>query len=140
MCAALGPQLQDARETLFFVQNRLFRAGYDISTMPQEGKVPTALQEDDTKRLEREIDKLQADLPPLQHFVLPGGCPVAAQLQYARTVARRAERRVVALAPELDVNPEVVRFINRLSDLLFVMARHVNQTLGGDEQPVDWLV
>ena len=80
--------------------------------------------------LERCIDLLDEQIEPLRVFVLPGGAPAAAQLHHARTVCRRAERRVVRLAAHADVDPTVVRYLNRLSDLLFTMARAVNQREG----------
>ena len=79
------------------------------------------------ERLEGEIDKLNADLAPLESFVLPGGTAAAAHLHQARTVVRRAERLTVALAREEAVNDQAVKYLNRLSDLLFVMARHCNE-------------
>lgn len=124
---------------LAFVQHRLFHAGYDISTMPQGGSAPASLKADDTARLEAEIDTVQLRVPELRQFILPSGVPAAAQLHIARTVARRAERRVVALEAEAP-NPEVLRFLNRLSDLLFVLARDVNVRLGRSEETVDWQV
>jgi cob(I)alamin adenosyltransferase len=77
-------------------------------------------------RLETEIDAVNANLAELTSFVLPGGTPAAAYLHLARTVSRRAERDMTALAMAETVNPEAVRYINRLSDLLFVLARHAN--------------
>ncbi len=133
------PADDPSQEILRFVQHRLFHAGYDISTMPQDGVAPTALRAEDTKRLEAEIDRLQAALPPLKQFILPSGGSTAAALHVARTVARRAERRVVGLA-DAETNPEVLRFLNRLSDLLFVLARDASHRLGGGEETVDWQV
>ncbi len=77
-------------------------------------------------RLEAEIDEINAHLAPLDSFLLPGGTPAAAALHLARTVSRRAEREITALAEAETLNPEAVRYINRLSDLLFVLARHAN--------------
>ncbi len=77
-------------------------------------------------RLEAEIDAVNARLEPLESFLLPGGTPAAAALHLARTVARRAEREITALAQAETVNPQAVRYINRLSDLLFVLARQAN--------------
>jgi cob(I)alamin adenosyltransferase len=83
-------------------------------------------------RLEGEIDRLNADLAPLNSFVLPGGSAAAAWLHLARTVARRAEREITLLAESETVNPEAIRYINRLSDLFFVMSRHLNGGGAGD--------
>jgi cob(I)alamin adenosyltransferase len=83
-------------------------------------------------RLEREIAGLNATLAPLKSFVLPGGSPGAAHAHVARTVVRRAERRVVSLALAEPVNPEIIRFLNRLSDFLFVLGRRLNFNGSGD--------
>ena len=83
-----------------------------------------ALGDADVARLERLIDRLEAELPPLRRFILAGGTPAGAALYVARTVCRRAERRIVALEPAVD--PVLLRYVNRLSDLLFVLARAVN--------------
>jgi cob(I)alamin adenosyltransferase len=87
-----------------------------------------ALGDDDVARLERLIDRLETELPPLRRFILAGGTPAGAALHVARTVCRRAERRMVALAPPVD--PVLLRYVNRLSDLLFVLARTVNHRAG----------
>ena len=81
----------------------------------------------DVTALEATIDRLELELKPLKNFVLPTGAPLAAQLHVARTVCRRAERRIVALAAQAAVEPRLVRYVNRLGDLLFVMARWSNQ-------------
>lgn len=116
------------------IQNDLFDLGADLST-PAGGKrdkralriLPTQVE-----RLEREIDALNAELKPLDSFVLPGGTPCAAQLHLARTVVRRAERLVAELAAAETVNPEALKYLNRLSDHLFVLSRHVNDEGGRD--------
>jgi cob(I)alamin adenosyltransferase len=82
--------------------------------------------------LEQEIDRVNAQLQPLKSFVLPGGSAASAHLHMARTVVRRAERDVSFLASEEEINVEAVRYLNRLSDLLFVLARHVNANGDGD--------
>jgi cob(I)alamin adenosyltransferase len=84
-------------------------------------------------QLEREIDSMNADLPALRSFVLPGGTRLNAELHVTRTVCRRVERLVVAMAREESVPPEVIRYLNRLSDAMFVWSRWVNQTLGVPE-------
>ena len=88
----------------------------------------------DVARLEQLIDRLEVDLPPLRRFILAGGAPAGAALHVARTVCRRAERRMVALDPPVD--PVLVRYVNRLSDLLFVLARAANHRAGVPE--VEW--
>jgi cob(I)alamin adenosyltransferase len=110
---ALGAQLADPSDT---VASRAAKA---------------ALGDADVARLERTIDRFEAGLPPLRRFILAGGSPAGAALHVARTVCRRAERRIVALQPPAD--PMLVRYVNRLSDLLFVLARAVNQRSGAAE-------
>lgn len=122
------------------VQHRLFHVGYDISTMPLEGAPPAAVKPEDSVALERAIDRMQGELQPLKSFILPSGTRVAAMIHVARTVARRAERRAVQVAAEEEVNAEVLRYLNRLSDYLFVLARYVNHRDGTDEESVDWKV
>ncbi len=113
------------------VQNDLFDLGADLAT-PDTGEKPAweplRIVPAQVARLEADIDRLNADLEPLNSFVLPGGTAAAAHLHLARTVARRAERLVVALSKEPGeiVGPEVIQYLNRLSDLLFVAARHAN--------------
>ena len=110
------------------VQNDLFDLGADLCTPEVENPEypPLRVLPEQVERLEREIDGLNADLEPLKSFILRGGNPAAAHLHLACTVTRRAEREVVELADREVINPEVVRYLNRLSDLLFVMARHAN--------------
>jgi cob(I)alamin adenosyltransferase len=112
------------------IQNDLFDLGADLAT-PDTGKKldyePLRIAQSQVDRLELEIDTLNADLEPLRSFVLPGGTPAAAALHVARTVARRAERRIVALQDGGEtVSVAAVAYINRLSDFLFVAARWVN--------------
>jgi cob(I)alamin adenosyltransferase len=121
------------------VQNDLFDLGADL-TMPQRseggggGREALRVSEAQTLRLEQEIDALNSELQPLRSFVLPGGAPAAAALHVARTVCRRAERAMVALAalPNEPVSAPALTYINRLSDLLFVASRHVNALGSGD--------
>jgi len=94
--------------------------------------VKATLGAQDVERLEAWIDQLETELPPLHRFVLPGGCPAGAALHVARTVCRRAERRMVALGPEA-VAPELLAYVNRLSDLLFVAARVISRRAGEPE-------
>lgn len=116
---------------LLRVQNDLFDLGADLAT-PDDGRPlgyePLRIVASQTSRIEADIDTLNARLQPLRSFVLPGGSPAAAALHLARTVARRAERLMVGLAGTdgEQVNPEAIRYINRVSDLLFVAARVVN--------------
>lgn len=116
------------------IQNDLFDLGADLCTPDSERlkHEPLRIVAAQTDRLEGEIDTLNAELAPLKSFVLPGGSPAAAYLHLARTVARRAEREMTELATRESVNPDAIRYVNRLSDLLFVLARHVNDKGAGD--------
>ncbi len=119
------------------VQNDLFDLGADLAT-PEGGErlasQPLRITDAQTERLEREIDDMNEHLAPLNSFVLPGGTAAAAGLHLARTVCRRAERLVVALnqKPGDAVSPAAIRYLNRLSDFLFVAARHANDRGGHD--------
>lgn len=119
------------------VQRTLFDVGADLATpegSPYRRNI-APLDAGDAEGLERQIDRLEAELPPLRAFILPGGHPAAASLHLARTVVRRAERRVAGLAHEEAVNPHVGVYLNRLSDLLFVLARAVNVRSQTPETP-----
>lgn len=118
----------EADAMLARIQNDLFDLGADLCTPEEEAPAypPLRITASQVERLEQEIDAMNAELEPLQSFVLPGGTAASAHLHLARTVARRAEREVTALADEEAINPEAIRFINRLSDLLFVMGRYLN--------------
>ena len=119
------------------IQNELFDLGADLST-PDTGKPlpyePLRILEPQVERLEREIDRLNGELKPLRSFVLPGGTAAAAALHLARTVCRRAERLAMALAekPGEAVSPAALKYLNRLSDFLFVASRHANARGSGD--------
>ena len=110
------------------VQNDLFDVGADISVPHGGDRERLRLAAEQTAWLEEACDEVNAELEPLKSFVLPGGTPAAAQLHVCRTVCRRAERRTIACGD--DVNRECVRYLNRLSDLLFILARAAN---AGDE-------
>ena len=110
------------------IQNDLFDLGADLST-PEGGggaQGPLRILPKQTERLEHEIDVMNAELQPLDSFILPGGTELAAKLHVARTVVRRAERLTVALAERETINPEAIKYLNRLSDHLFVLARAAN--------------
>ena len=121
------------------IQNDLFDLGADLSA-PQESRKARSsgnqgalrIMAAQVERLEREIDAVNARLAPLTSFVLPGGLALAEPLHVARATARRAEREMVALAAKESVNPQALRYINRLSDHLFVMARQANDGGAGD--------
>jgi cob(I)alamin adenosyltransferase len=117
----------DADAMLGRIQNDLFDLGADLCLPDGERAVGRLrLLKSQVERLEKEIDAMNAELQPLESFVLPGGIPSAAMLHLARTVIRRAERLIVALATRESVNPETIAYVNRLSDHLFVMARFLN--------------
>jgi cob(I)alamin adenosyltransferase len=126
--------LQRYDAMLFRIQNDLFDAGADLCNPLSQQRRTEALRVSaaQAKRLEQEIDSLNTDLEPLKSFVLPGGTAVAALLHQARTVVRRAERQVTEIAAAEPINAEVVVYLNRLSDLLFVMARHANDRGAAD--------
>jgi len=119
------------------IQNDLFDAGADL-TMPGKGKGPDGARltvtDNQVAWLESEIDRLNAELNPLRSFVLPGGSAASAYLHLARTICRRGERLIAELAdqPGASVTPEVLKYVNRLSDFLFVAARHANHKGSGD--------
>ena len=118
----------DVLKLLRHIQNDLFDAGADLCRpeRPGSGQPPLRISDEQVRWLESEIDRYNADLEPLNSFVLPGGSPASAHLHLARTVTRRAERDVVRLSADEAVNPAVLRYVNRLSDLLFVLARYLN--------------
>ena len=117
----------DLSELLSRVQNHLFAVGADLATPATHSKASEMrISGDFTAEMEAAIDTLSEVLPPLRNFILPGGCPAGAILHITRVVCRRSERCVVRLARETEVNPEILRSLNRLSDLLFVLARTVN--------------
>ena len=115
---------EEQRDWLRRIQNDLFDVGADISAPEDPDRERLRVVPDQTAWLEARCDEVNATLAPLKSFVLPGGTPVAAHLHICRTVCRRAERLAVACGD--DVNPEVVRYLNRLSDLLFILSRSAN--------------
>jgi cob(I)alamin adenosyltransferase len=120
----------ESQEMLGRIQNDLFDLGADLCTPEGGRRAAGALRivPEQTERLEREIDAMNATLAPLDSFILPGGTAAAAHLHLARTVVRRAERLVSGLARADSVNPEVLKYLNRLSDHLFVLGRRLNDS------------
>ncbi|MBI1368130.1 MAG: cob(I)yrinic acid a,c-diamide adenosyltransferase [Planctomycetes bacterium] len=118
------------------IQPRLFDVGANLCTPPEamNDHIPR-VTEAQVEALEAAIDDLTSHLPPMKHFILPGGCEAAARLHIARTACRLAERHIVTLAQHETVDPVIVRYMNRLSDLLFVIARRANQLAGVDDVP-----
>jgi cob(I)alamin adenosyltransferase len=125
--ADIGDVLVQIQRDLFALGARLADPAEKISARVTKA----ALRDADVERLEQLIDRLEADLPALAHFILAGGVEAGARLHLARAVCRRAERRMVMLQPPVDL--VLIRYINRLSDLLFVMARAVNHRAGAPE-------
>ena len=121
----------ESDEMLSRIQNDLFDLGADLAT-PETDKPALRITTAQVTRLEEEIDAMNAELNPLTSFILPGGSQLSAWLHMARTVSRRAERRMTELAIEEPVNEAAMQYINRLSDHLFVMARRVNDNGAND--------
>jgi cob(I)alamin adenosyltransferase len=115
------------------IQERLFHVGYDLSTPIDPA--PQSVTKEDPTQLEAAIDRMTEQLPPLRSFILPSGSRTAAICHLARTVCRRAERRVVALGREVAINPQALTYLNRLSDYLFTLARTLAQ---GGEETFQW--
>jgi cob(I)alamin adenosyltransferase len=119
------------------IQSRLFNLGAELATVEPDALARLErVSEEDVFALENWIDARELDLPPLRRFILPAGSPLAAELHRARTVCRRAERRVVALAQQESIEPRLLHYLNRLGDLLFVLARWCNRQTGGHE--IEW--
>jgi cob(I)alamin adenosyltransferase len=127
---------QEIDDVLGLIQNDLFTLGADLAS-PSAIEVPR-IGEQFTKNLEELADRFLAELEPLKEFILPGGAEAGAVLHLARTVARRAERRAVALSEIEQLNPETIVYLNRLSDLLFILARVVNHRAGVPEKMTDF--
>jgi cob(I)alamin adenosyltransferase len=124
------------KAVLIEIQDRLFTIGSLLATEPGNTKVKTpALAETDIAFLEMEIDAMEALLPPMKSFVLPGGHQSVSFCHIARTVCRRAERLTIALSHQEAVDPLIIKYLNRLSDYLFVLSRIMTQQLGAEETP-----
>ena len=124
---------EDVRSVLEGVQNDLFDVGADLSVPYGVGDGRLRVDQPKIDELERLCDRFNADLPELKSFVLPGGSELAARLHVARAVCRRAEREALAAAGEVELNPLVLVYLNRLSDLLFILARSANAAAGEPE-------
>ena len=144
LCSHIGllvaylPQDDDDHDLLVGIQSNLFIAGSHLAT--DQSKTPlypsAILPKGETERLEQRIDEILALLPEPQGFILPGGTVAAAQCHVCRTVCRRAERRIDALAEVAEVGPEVIQYINRMSDYLFVLAKKIN--FNARQQEIIW--
>ena len=130
--ALAGELPEPFRPVLARVQNELFDVGADLS-VPWGITDRLRVTQELVDALEGDCDRFNAELPELRSFILPGGTETAARLHVARTVCRRAEREVIAAAEEVEINPLVLPYLNRLSDLLFILARAANASAGEDE-------
>lgn len=117
------------------MSSRLFDLGAELANASGKPMAIHTVSDEDVAQLERAIDRAETELAPLRTFVLPGGSPLAAELHVARTVCRRAERRIVTLAAQATVRGEVLRYVNRMSDLFFVLARLANHRAGVADVP-----
>ncbi|MBS1558196.1 MAG: cob(I)yrinic acid a,c-diamide adenosyltransferase [Bacteroidetes bacterium] len=130
------PANHSRQEILIEIQDRLFTIGSMLATEPGNTKVKIpSLHENDIIFLEKEIDKMDTELPPMKFFILPGGHPSVSFCHVARTVCRRAERLVIALNGQLAVAPLVIQYLNRLSDYLFMLCRKLAHELNIEETP-----
>ncbi|MDE5586346.1 MAG: cob(I)yrinic acid a,c-diamide adenosyltransferase [Muribaculaceae bacterium] len=129
---------KELKSQLLEVQNRLFDVGCYLASAVEKDSNPScdALDQRNIARIEGWIDSLDALTPKIRAFVLPGGCELAAHCHVARTVCRRAERRILALATEEYVDPTLIRWFNRLSDYLFIAARYLNHI--NDVEEIVW--
>jgi cob(I)alamin adenosyltransferase len=134
--AFLRPEDRELVALLTDIQRDLFSVGAQLADPNQHGKKPKSrLDAARITALEEAIDRFETELPPLRQFILAGGAPAGAMLHVARTVCRRAERRVTALAETVALDSRNIEYLNRLSDFLFVLARLVNHRQGQQEIP-----
>lgn len=131
----LHPIDEERDELLASVQGELFTLGAELAARAGKDIGMPLVGDAQVDAIERAIDRAEEELEPLKSFVLPGGSPAAAHLHHARTVCRRAERSIVLLAQQEPVRPEVLRYLNRLSDLLFVLARLANHRANVPDVP-----
>ena len=132
----LGDDTRELKEMLFGIQRDLFALGAQLADPNQQGKKQKSrLDVARITALEESIDRFETELPPLRQFILAGGAPAGAMLHVARTVCRRAERRVTDLSESVEIDSRNIEYLNRLSDFLFVLARLVNHRQGQQEIP-----
>lgn len=135
----------ESKRTIIEIQNHLFTVGSTLATDPKRAILKSGkerlniekINEQKIKMLEDEIDRMNDSLPPITHFILPGGSPQVSHCHIARTVCRRAERRATALDQEEQVDPLVIKYLNRLSDYLFVLARKLSIDTQAEE--IKWI-
>lgn len=135
----LASFLKEEKEVHFLqnIQSRLFTVGSNLASDPAKNMITPDLNEDDIRQVEKAIDEMQEILPPLKHFILPGGSQAISAAHLARTVCRRAERRCVALSHNSSVDPLIILYLNRLSDYFFVFGRMIAYNSGIDE--IKWI-
>jgi cob(I)alamin adenosyltransferase len=138
LCLAESNIPTDLQLILSRLQHRLFTLGADIATPADTNAATKRITDVHVAELEGIIEKIEPTLPALMNFILPGGTTLAARLHHARTVCRRAERWIVGLAESDTVNPQAMIFINRMSDLLFILAREANKQAGQEERKVEY--
>ena len=130
------PAASPVADELVEIQRRLFDAGGYLATAPTDSFAKVSIREEDILLLEQAIDRMDASLPPMRSFVLPGGSVAVSACHVARTVCRRAERRILDLAKTTEVDPAILRYVNRLSDYLFTLGRYANHISGVAE--LEW--
>lgn len=126
---------KDQEKILLHVQNQLFTVGSTLAAAEGHKMQLPELKEEDLTQLENAMDEMDESLPPLKNFILPGGDVAASYCHVGRTVCRRAERKVVALTAETNIDPLIIKYLNRLSDYLFTLARYYTLKHGGSETP-----
>jgi cob(I)alamin adenosyltransferase len=132
--SAAEPAVAELAQILLRVQHELFNLGSILATLPEDVHPKQArITSGESEQLEREIDRMNEGLPPLRSFVLPGGSRLNAELHICRTICRRAERAIVALAASAEVDEAILKYLNRLSDALFVWSRWASHRLGSPE-------
>ena len=127
---------EQIRKELFHIQNRLFNVGSSLASDPGKNPISSELSDKDIEELEQSMDRQTNQLQPLKNFILPGGHTLVSQTHVARTVCRRAERMVVDLSISSEVEPTIIKYLNRLSDYLFVLCRTLSKQL--DVEEVIW--
>jgi cob(I)alamin adenosyltransferase len=131
-----NPVSDDFKQEVIFIQDRLFTLGSWLASDPEKSKMTLPeIKEEDIEALEKSIDKMEEELPPMKSFILPGGPQTVSFCHIARCVCRRAERLVVELNDEVEQNPVIIAFLNRLSDYLFVYSRYLTLKLKAEEIP-----
>ncbi|MBI2662688.1 cob(I)yrinic acid a,c-diamide adenosyltransferase [Candidatus Woesearchaeota archaeon] len=130
-----NPPAKEIQEILHHLQNDLFTVGAEL-TMLSSKKAKPRITSKHIQEMESYIDAIQEKLSEQKNFIIPGGTLLSAWLHFSRTVARRAERDLVELSNSINLNPELLKYLNRISDLLYVMARYANKEIHAEQQPI----